>query len=63
MAVKRLHEEVSQEALNRIALLLAQEPEQPPRKPPVEHPVGSPFRELKPMGYPTSHMTRWGRRR
>lgn len=63
MSVKRLHEKIPQEALNRITLLLAQEPERPRRKPPVEHPVGSPFAELRPMGYITSHLTKWGRRR
>jgi hypothetical protein len=62
MSVKRLREGISQEAANQIRLLLAREPKRGQR-PPIAHPVGSHLRKLKPMGYPTSWLNRWNRRR
>ena len=63
MSVRRLREAASSEALLKIDLLVAQEPAPKRRRPMMRHPVGSPFRKRKRLGYPTSHLTRWGRRR
>ena len=64
MSIRRLREVTSSEALLKIDLLVAKE--QTPkrkRKPLMRHPVGSPFAKLKRLGYPTSYLTRWGKRR
>ena len=63
MSVKRLREAASSEALLKIDLLVAQEPAPKRRRAMMRHPVGSPFAKLKPLGYITSHLTRWGKRR